>query len=455
MSRVSRPSSLRRSVLVTLLAVVVPVIIVLSATLFWAVQNSIWTRFDAELQDASEHVAALVEYDDDGYEFELGPEPPPLVRTPEYRTDLLIAFEDGRVLSSSVDSAPAAPIVALADRGTTTLGSTRWLVRRMTPQMEADAAPGTPDPAPVIVAVGRATDGTHRDLERVGGWFLALGLVTLGCAAFAAAWSVRRGLRPVATLHANLDRIDSDDLGARVDERTLPAELAGIAQRTNELLERVQRSFERERRFGADLAHELRTPLSVLKAELELALRRERSPEEYRAALTRAEASADRMTALVDQMLRLARLERDAPLRREAVDLHALVDECWSEYATQASARQLSFHNELPTTAIDADAGLLRAIVSNLLGNAAAYTETGGWIRVGPGTGVFEVIDSGPILDAEAREHMFDRLWRSDESREESAHAGLGLAIVRAAAERHGWSVRAEARADSLAIVIG
>jgi heavy metal sensor kinase len=298
------------------------------------------------------------------------------------------------------------------------------------------------------LVLARETGATEAMLGRLAGWFIGLAGVTLGLAAFAAWWAVRRGLEPLAEVREAIEAIDDRALASRLDEQALPAELRPTVARVNALLARLEQAFERERRFTADVAHELRTPLSVLRAELELSLKRERSPAEYRESQRAALAGVEQLATLVDDLLTLVRLEHGPPpLEPSRFALAELVDECWGPHAELAATRGLELRSEIDgAIELESDRDKLRVIISNLLANAAAYTELGGWIRLesAPERGlILAVVDSGPPIPEGHRERLFERFWRADEARaDDGEHCGVGLALARALAEHLGYTVR-------------
>jgi heavy metal sensor kinase len=321
-----------------------------------------------------------------------------------------------------------------------------------------DEFPHPRTPPMVTLVVAKQTESTQRAVTRIGTWFGALGLITLGAASFAAWWAVRRGLEPVGALGAAIREIDERDLGNRLDTSAVPIELRPIVQQANTLLDRLQRAFDKERRFTADVAHELRTPLSILRTEIELSLRRGRQPEEYRRTLRASLETVDDLAGMVENLLFLARSETEASdSEGSEVLLGALVREVWKQYAARAGDRALDFECAIdPARRVRTDPAKLRMIVANLLSNAAEYTERGGWVRVDQHEGaLLRVVDSGPVVPAERRAQLFDRFWRADEARSEAGvHCGIGLSLVRSLASQIGCEVTAEDHEGTMAFVL-
>jgi len=316
-----------------------------------------------------------------------------------------------------------------------------------------DQAVSHPSGRRLRVMVARSTRELDATLATLGAELAgATGLVSL-VAALLVGVVVTRSVRPIEVLGGQLDRIDASGLDRRLSAETLPAELLPAACRVNELLARLEASFERERRFSEDVAHELRTPLSGLLAVTELGLSRERSTLEYRKALSEVNRIAAEMLAMVESLLALARAEAGALGREEEpVDLKELVDGSVGLLDEMASRKGLHFTNHIAAgTRVRSEPRALRLVTQNLLANAMAYTEPGGWVatRSDPGEGLWLMVaDSGPQLPAPDLERVFQRFVRLDPARRAGGHHGIGLALVRTLCTRLGLSVTAENRQD-------
>lgn len=459
MTTPARAVSLRRRMLLTTLLVVGPVVAGLAGVLYFAVQRAIWARFDEDLTAVSGTVADLVEYDwEDGYEVELGPRPQPLSRSAGGQTHFELWAADGTLLSRTAGLGgplPRGRAHGLVDRRLSSGAAVRVYERTFVPAVEG--SPTEPVEA-VTLIVARETRSTTEMLGALASWFFGLGLVTLGLASFAAWTAVRRGLAPVGQVAGSIAEIDDSGLAERLDVAVVPRELQPLVGRVNDLLARLESAFERERQFTADVAHELRTPLSVLRTELELSLRRPRTADAYRDSQVAALELTVQLSTLVDNLLLLARLDhldqQGAPaLDLERFDLAGLVEACWVGLAERAEARGVSFEGGLRTPdPVETDREKLRLVVANLLANAAEYTEAGGWIRVERDVerGLFlAVVDSGPAIPADVRERVFDRFWRRDEARGDAGvHCGIGLPLARSVAGHLGLDLRLVDRPD-------
>ncbi|HET9699476.1 MAG TPA: ATP-binding protein [Burkholderiales bacterium] len=245
------------------------------------------------------------------------------------------------------------------------------------------------------------------------------------------------GLRPLERVAAALGRRRPDALDP-LPEAGLPDEIRPLALALNRLLERLDRAFSSQRQFVADAAHELRTPLTALQLQLQ---NLEHAGEAERAAvMAEFRAGLQRAVRLVEQLLAMARLDPEAPLPREPVDLEALAKAVVTELSPLADARNIDLGvAESAPARIEGDAGSLRLMLRNLVDNAVRYTPAGGRVDVavraeGPGA-VLEVTDTGPGIPPAERERVFDRFYRGAEAN--SPGSGLGLAIVKRVAERH------------------
>lgn len=258
--------------------------------------------------------------------------------------------------------------------------------------------------------------------------------------------ALRHGLRSVDALAEQAAGIDAGSLGRRFPVGELPAELQPIAIRLNALLGRLEDSFERERQFSADLAHELRTPIAELRSMAECALK---WPQSRDAATDRETlAIAEQMEQLVGYILALARAE-DGELTPvlQPVRLDEFVCDVWRPFAAAAAERDLEVECSVAAVSAVADPTLLRAILGNLFDNAVDYAPRGTTIRVrasvADGKVTIAVANDAPELERADALKLFDRFWRKEAARTGGKHVGLGLSLARAFAAAMGWSLSA------------
>ena len=264
-----------------------------------------------------------------------------------------------------------------------------------------------------------------------------------------------RGLKPISRFEEALSRIRSTTLHERLDPGGIPSELSLLAKTCNEMLDGLEEAFTKLSRFSADIAHELRTPVNNLRGSVEIAISRERSREEYRAALESCLEDTDRLTKLIDSLLFLARAEgAKVTAKREPLDLNAeliAVAEFYEALASEGGVKLSVVPNGSVVAKVDRT--LFQSAVGNLVHNAIAATPPGGsvWMRAahdGPNVSV-EVSDTGRGISELDLPRVFDRLFRADVARSNvgsSGGAGLGLSIVRSIAALHqgSASIRSE-----------
>ena len=303
-------------------------------------------------------------------------------------------------------------------------------------------------------ARGQSAEEDYSDVWKALGAMAAAAPLAMGGAAALGFALAKRALAPVREAQQRVAAARASELNLTLPLRGTGDEWDALAGTLNALLADARGSMERIRRFTADAAHELRTPLTALVGEAELALRRERPPEEYRRALVVTLEEARRLTALTEALLTLAR--SDAGLLVPA-PLEVRVDALAEAAAARARARhpERRFDVAAEPTSVRGDAVLLSRALDNLLDNAARHG--GAHVRVSVGAdaaGVrVGVEDDGPGVPAELAPRLFTRFARAGESRAGEGF-GLGLAIVRAIAEAHGGTAAFVGNAPGAAFVV-
>ena len=360
-------------------------------------------------------------------------------------TRLYILASNGQAFSTSKGTRRlpfGQPEIAVANRQSTS--SVRTVDQDGT-DYRVVAVPFQEDGYAVVLVQNMATQ--ERVLRRLGAVMLLFGLAGV-IGATAAGWAVaRNGLRPVRRLTRNVERIARTE-----DLHPLPVEgddeIARLATAFNEMLGALSASRDRQRRLVADAGHELRTPLTSLRTNLDLLLQADAAGGLDAAA--RAELLDDvrfqieEMSTLVGDLIELA---RDEPLRPvvEQVDLAEVVDRAVARARRRGTGLTFEVDTE-PWWVVGESASLERAL-TNLLDNAVKWSPPKGTVRIRLNHGTLTVDDQGPGIDAHDREHVFERFYRSQESRTLPG-SGLGLSIVRQVIERHSGSVRVEESDD-------
>ncbi len=303
------------------------------------------------------------------------------------------------------------------------------------------ASKAAPDGTIVLARSRRDLDSTLRVFA--SSLLLAAAALAIGTA-IAVAATVRRGLRPLHRLGREADAIGAAaSLNHRFSSARLPKELQPIGDRLNKLLERLEDTCARERRFTSDVAHELRTPIAELRSLAEVALKwpdNGNAEQNYRDTL----GAATRMQSLVNSLLAIARCEAGVETSNASpVLLDEIVQDAWKPRAAAASARQLRADWDIrPGAVIRSDRVMLEALIDNLVSNAVDYTPPGGRIAfrlsTDPAGTTLAITNTCRGLEAVDLPHLAEPFWRKDAARTGGLHCGLGLALVAAYARAIG-----------------
>lgn len=297
----------------------------------------------------------------------------------------------------------------------------------------------------VNVLVGRSSRHVYHELREFYRLLLIVGGGLTVLAFLAAPLLVSWGLRPVAQASAQLGAITHESLGRERQRSGIAPELKPFMTALDDMLGRLDQAMQQQGQFIADAAHELRTPVAVLKSALQTTNLQRRTAAEYKAGIEEALLDVERLERLVEQLLSLARLERPDRLRRAVhLRLDALLAEMVEVYDARA-ARQNGRVVMTQTGAVwvGGDESELRQLFANLLDNALRYGPAGGTVTVSLADGsdgevVVSVHDDGGGIPNDALVHLFDRFYRVDSSRSQDfGGSGLGLAIAREIARRH------------------
>ncbi len=262
----------------------------------------------------------------------------------------------------------------------------------------------------------------------------------------------RKALKPVATLAAEARRINERNLDIRLAVPTARDEISDLSRTLNQMLERIDKAFAAVRSFTGNASHELRTPIALLRTEIEVALYRPRNGEEYRATLQRLHEETLRLTCLMENLLSLARADGGAdPISFVPVRVNVVLFEMVKAWQGVMNQAMLDFHVEtLPHDVVAlGDSNGIQRLLSVLLENASKYTPPGGSVKLNAAVEsariVFSVRDTGIGIAAEDKVRVFDRFYRAPSRSESPAGgSGLGLAIAKWIAERHGTELSVE-----------
>ncbi|MBU1237723.1 MAG: sensor histidine kinase N-terminal domain-containing protein [Gammaproteobacteria bacterium] len=249
--------------------------------------------------------------------------------------------------------------------------------------------------------------------------------------------AIRRGLRPLNVVADLIAAREPEHLDV-LEPETAPEEIRPLVESVNQLFARVEQAIEAEKRFTADAAHELRTPLAALATQAQVALRA-RDADERSHAIDQLIASSRRAARLVDQLLTLARLDPADAAPSGRVDLARVAEEVCAHHGTLAVDSNVALELDATPTVVSGDPDMLAILVRNLVDNAIRYTPAGGQVTVTVRNRTLSVNDTGPGIPAAERERVFDRFHRLADQEKEGS--GLGLSIVARIAERHGAKI--------------
>lgn len=430
------------------LAALAVVLIVYSGLFYAFVRARLTQQFDLELRGALGSLVAAVEIEPEEVKWQplehaidLG-----AVRGPD-EVQWAVIGDTTRVVEQSRDAAPeflaqAKAIAASASQRTADMpisaGGDWHLLHQRVAAPSPEYSEREPDEFDEItVVVAHSASPLKADLRRLLLLVCGLPVGTWVIAAAAGHWFCRRALQPVSIMSQRAGSLTGADFDFRLPVLQTGDELADLAVAFNSLLDHQRRAFEQQRRFTGDAAHELRTPLTVLLGQIDVALRRTRSPEEYSTTLRVLRDQTTQLQAIVESLLFLARAQEDASLPgAEAISLAAWLPTYlnrWEEHS-----RRNDIHLQFPPVVagrIKASPALLCRLLDNLIENALKYSEPGSRVDVtlseGDNATLLAVQDQGRGIAAEDQAEIFQPFFRSQKAREAGiAGTGLGLAIA-------------------------
>jgi len=463
--------SLRTRLLTGIIGGMILLLTVFSLLIYVAIRSALVKQFDKSLASVAHMLAASVELDGDEIELEFDAQQMSEFQNAQHPTyyqlwgpnDIvaakspLLGSDDLLPLEGSIN----APVIGMSrDKNGQPL---RTIGLKFMPRTADSDDEGYLQPineqALTLVVARDASDlyGQLRFLR----WLLLIASVAVITLSFLiAAIIVRQGLRPLNSIAAEIATIREDSLTTRIAAEHVPTEVVQIKNRLNELLSRLEASFNRERQFNADVAHELRTPLAGLRSTIEVTLTRTRDNDEYKKVLYDCHAIVENMQTMVNNLLMLARLDaQQIGFHTEQIQLAELVNSCWRPFSDKALERQIKFDNGIePEFKCESDRQSLSIVLSNVLDNAVEYADEGGKIRstarrIDDSVEV-AVSNTGCQLTKEQVSQIFDCFWRRDSSRSDTgSHCGLGLALVQRLIRALGGDGIAELQPNGIFII--
>ena len=267
-------------------------------------------------------------------------------------------------------------------------------------------------------------------------------------AAFGVWWITRKALQPLQDVANAAEQIHAKALGQRLPQRSVNDEIGRLVHVLNDAFNRLERSFAQATRFSSDASHELKTPLTIMRGEIESALRSEVDNQRIESLLDGLLEQTERLSAIVEKLLLLSRADAGAlTLRKEPVDLSAMCHELVEDAEILALRKKITTKFDIsPAIAVYADESYLRRILLNLLDNAIKYNVDGGTVSISLGKSdslaIFRIANTGPEIPPEHENRIFERFYRADPSRSsETVGSGLGLSICRELVLAHGGDI--------------
>jgi two-component system, OmpR family, sensor kinase len=439
-------------------------LLVLAGVVYWIVAESLLARTDADLAQLAE--AFLVTFADEMKDSEnaggFAAAADQSMLEHRYRDHIFaIVDSSGAILVKSSDPLSSDPRAhsegprILSSEAFTKLAKDSWALdhafdtfRGRRDSYRAYTQRFNSQQQPYELIIVRSLHPQNEMLEKLRlafAWLIPLGLALAATGGY---FLARKTLAPVAAMGTQAGRISAANLHERLSVQNPADELGQLATSFNSLLDRLDQSFDRQRRFVADASHELRTPVAILSGEAEVALSQDsRTAQEYRESLSNLHSEAKRLTRIVEDLFTLTRADSGQfPLSPQDFYLDELVGSCVHSARTLALAKNITItHNNSGELAIRADESLLRRLFLNLIDNAVKYTPPGGRVTVEshavPGGFQVNVTDTGPGIPEELRSRIFERFFRVDPARsrgeQNGGGAGLGLSIALWIAEAH------------------
>lgn len=449
--------SLRRRLVLVQVGVTVAVMAIAAFGAYAVFARNVHRELDAALLALAETELGMLLSADAGsaatvHEAPSGPGAPSFVRLDRL---VQIVGPDGRVLARSTNlgeaQLPIPPLLRERLAAGETVFETLEGFGEEPTRMVSVPVPGRA--ATLAVQVAGSLDDVNRTVAMASVLFLVLGGALLLALGLAGTLITRRAFRAIDEVVQQAHRISDANLSERLPSPGTADEVGRLVETLNAMLARIEHGMEAQRRFTADASHELRSPLSRLRTELELALRRPREPAAYVQTLRSALDEVESLSLLVEELLVLARI--DAGQEREAAEtvaLDRLAEEAVRRLEPMARERGIRLRLELlAPVAVRVARGAANLALANLLDNALKFSPDGGTVHVdvfappGSGEAVVRIADHGPGIRSDELPHLFERFYRGAGARSDEATPGLGLglALSQAVVQGHGGRIEA------------
>jgi heavy metal sensor kinase len=313
-------------------------------------------------------------------------------------------------------------------------------------------------PGRETIVIGSSISAETKEMRETAISLILVGLAILSFGLAGGWWMVSRAIQPIADISQTAVKISSGDLSQRINVAETGSELGELAAVLNSTFARLETAFAQQQQFTADAAHELRTPVSVIITQTQMALNRDRSAADYKATVEACQRAAQRMRRLLESLLELAHFDAgQEKLKHVAFDLAPIVEDSLHLVQPLAGEKGVQIFTDLKPAKITGDPERIGQVLVNLLTNAIQYNQPGGEARVGiQAESTFVLIsvsNTGPGISAEDLPRVTERFYRADKSRSSSGN-GLGLSICRAIIAAHGGTLEITSEAGRGAAVI-
>ncbi len=453
-------TSLRTRLILGIVGGMVLLLTGFSLTVYTLIQRALVNQFNAALISTARILASSIEIDANNIDLE-DVQQMPEFNDPKNQTYYQIWDPDGAIVARSpllgtddlprLETSLGIPAFKALNTGNDPQRAVCLKFIPRTENAEQETNKQSANNKMLTLTVARGAGGLYNQLSLLRWLLFTASAVTVALSVLIAAFIVRRGLRPLHFIASEIAAVREDDLATRIGKASVPTEIQPIKNRLNDLLSRLEGAFKRERRFTADVAHELRNPLAGIRSTIEVSLTRTRDITEYKSALSDCLDIVEKMQTMVNNLLLLARLDaQQVSLKSEQIRLAELIDSCWRPFSDKAKDNKITFDNRIDSEiTFESDRQNLSTILSNVLENAVEYADEGGQIRttvhLEEDSVQITISNTGCQLTPEQAAQVFDRFWRSDPSRKDAgAHCGLGLALVERIIKALGGSTTAE-----------